>query len=133
MSMFRTLQFQPRVVTLFTHNLDAPHSQNLLNILRSDHHNKFNIEICQNFPTKDQLEYLMKIDKRVALKQVPKAELLLNRPAEDPLFGHPLKNCVADDCWNKHSSLWVDWEKAMTGTSVQSAKDRLLKTLSTLD
>lgn len=125
--MFRSIQFQPRIVTLFTHNLEAPHAQSLLTILKSDHQNKFNIEISQNFPTKDQLEYLLKIDKRVALKQIPKAELLVKRPTDDPIFGFSLKKSVGDDCWNKHTSLWVDWEKGAAGTSVHSVRDRLLQ------
>ncbi|QEU61586.1 Fmp46 [Kluyveromyces lactis] len=126
MSMFKTIQFQPRVVTLFTHKLESSHAQNLLTALKSNHKNKINIEICQKFPTRDQLEYLAKIDKPDLLEQIPKTESLLKKAAEDPLFGSPLQKCVENGSWNKQTSLWVDWEKAVLGTTVQSLKEKWL-------
>ncbi|CDO94756.1 unnamed protein product [Kluyveromyces dobzhanskii CBS 2104] len=126
MSMFRTIQLQPRVVTLFTHKLEAPHAQNILNLLKATQKSKFNIEVCQKFPTKDQLEYLAKIDQTHLLEQVPQTETLLQKAAEDPLFGSPLQKSIESGLWNKQSSLWVDWEKAVLGTSVESLKEKWL-------
>lgn len=128
--MFRTIQKQPRVVTLFTHNLESSHARSLLTVLRSDQSNNFDIEICQNFPTKDQLEYLSQIDKINLMKQIPRAETLLRKPAENPIFGSPLQKCVnKEGYWNKSSSMWVDWEKAVLGTTAESLKSKLMQKL----
>lgn len=128
MSLFRTLQNQPRVITLFTHDLEQSHTKRLIDYLQSNQlEAKMHLEISTKFPTKDQLEIMCKTNPHIMMKQIPKLFTLTNKPSFDPIFSSPLASCIKHEYWIKNSDIWVDWEKSHIGNSLQSIKIFLKK------
>lgn len=127
MSMFRTLQTQARVVTLFANDLEVNKiSSKILEYLKSDTSNKFKVEISTRFPTQDQLRYMEKFDTNGILRQQIKAmDTIMSLPSFDPIYGSSLKDCIKSGIWNPKNSLWVDWERQKLGNNIKSIKEYL--------
>lgn len=120
MSMFKTLQHQPRVISLFTHNLENNKAtEAILQLLRCDADSKYNVELDTKFPTLDQLKYMNGINSQLLQRQVPTLSQLLKQKPHDPVFHSELKDCVAKGIWNSKTPLWVDWEKKQMGNDTK--------------
>lgn len=128
MSMFRSLQHQPRVVTLFTHDVASKPSTLILRQLRGKQSEKFNIEVHTKFPTLDQLQYMRSINQPLLQSQIPSLSELLQKESSNAAFGKDLEDCVKAGTWNPRSSLWIDWEKKLMGNDASSV-ETLLKDL----
>ncbi|CAR27650.1 hypothetical protein ZYGR_0N01330 [Zygosaccharomyces rouxii] len=115
MSLFRSLQHQPRVITLFTHSLQQNSSQRILESLRANTSGKFKFELESKFPTLDQLRYMQSVNPTILSTQVPNVKSVLAKPSHDPLFQSELEKCVKGGQWNPNSSMWVDWEQQRMG------------------
>lgn len=126
MSLFRTLQREPRIITLFTHDLEGRVTSSILQSLKSDTSNKFNLEISTKFPTLDQLVYMNSVNPTVLKEQVPSLNNLLKLKSFDSIFGSPLQQCVASKNWNLKHPIWIDWERRFMGNSLKSI-DSILK------
>ena len=96
MSMFRTLQTQARVVTLFAHDLEVNKvGSKILEYLKSDTSNNFTVEISTRFPTQDQLKYMKQFDTNGILgQQIKSLDTVMNLPSFDAVYGLPLKDCI---------------------------------------
>lgn len=127
MSLFKTLQHQPRIITLFTHDVSSKPSTALLQRLQGDASDKFNIEVHTRFPTLDQLKYMYGINKSVLADQINGLSGIISKPSQDSVFNQDLAECVRLGVWNKNKSLWVDWEKKIIGDDVGSLKTLLKK------
>ncbi|SCU96305.1 LAFA_0G05622g1_1 [Lachancea sp. 'fantastica'] len=127
MSLFRTLQNQPRIITLFTHDVASKPSTLIMQQLRAGSSDKYEIEVHTKFPTLDQLKYMNSIDKTVLQAQVPNLSRLLLKDSTYETFNKDLKECVSLNSWNSTSSLWVDWEKRKLGNNASSVKSLLEK------
>lgn len=115
MSLFRSLQHQPRVITLFTHSLQQNSSQRILESLRANTSGEFKLELASKFPTLDQLRYMQSVNPTILLAQVPNVKSILAKPSHDSIFHSELEKCVKGGQWNPSSSMWVDWEKQRMG------------------
>lgn len=122
--MFRTLQTQARIVTLYAHDLEVNKlGSKMLNYLKSDTSSKFTVEISTRFPTQDQLKYMKQFDPNGILgQQIKGLDTLMRLPSFDPVYGSPLSKCITDGVWNPEMSLWVDWEKQKLGNTVKSVR-----------
>lgn len=127
MSLFKTLQHQPRIITLFTHDISSKPSTALLQRLQGDASDKFNIEVHTRFPTLDQLKYMYGINKSVLADQINGLSGIISKPSQESVFNQDLAECVRSGVWNKNKSLWVDWEKKIIGDDVGSLKALLKK------
>lgn len=127
MSMFRTLQTQARVVTLFAHDLEVNKvGSKILEYLKSDTSNNFTVEISTRFPTQDQLKYMKQFDTNGILgQQITSLDTVMNLPSFDAVYGLPLKDCIKNGVWNPQNSLWVDWERQKLGNNIKSVKEYL--------
>lgn len=126
MSMFRTLQHQPRVVSLFTNRLENNRStEKILQALKSDANNKFNVHLDTKFPTLDQLKYMNSINPTLLQRQIPQLGQLLQRKPHDSIFHSDLQDCVEKGHWNALSSLWVDWEQKRMGNDLKGIEEVL--------
>lgn len=125
--MFRTLQNQSRIITLFAHDLEVNKmGSKILEYLKSDTSNKFTVEISNRFPTQDQIKYMKQFDTSGTLgQQIKSLDKLMELPTFDPVYGSVLNKCVADGIWNPQNSLWVDWERRHLGNTIKSVKDYL--------
>lgn len=134
MSMFRTLQKQTRIVTLFAHDLEVNRvGSKILEYLKSDTSNKFTVEISTHFPTQDQLKYMNQFDTDGILgQQIKSLDTVMNLPSFDSIYGLSLKDSIKRGIWNPKNSLWVDWEKQQLGNSIKSVKE-YLKNLETAE
>lgn len=134
MSMFRTLQKQTRIVTLFAHDLEVNRvGSKILEYLKSDTSNKFTVEISTHFPTQDQLKYMNQFDTDGILgQQIKSLDTIMNLPSFDSIYGLSLKDSIKRGIWNPKNSLWVDWEKQQLGNSIKSVKE-YLKNLETAE
>lgn len=115
MSFFRTLQNQPRIITLFTDTLQHRPNQKILDSLKAHATGKYKLELAHSFPTLDQLQYMQSVNPTLLAQQVPNVKSLLSKPSHDPLFHSQLDDCVKQGYWKPSSSLWVDWEKQRMG------------------
>lgn len=127
MSLFRSLQHQPRVITLFTHDVASKPSVLIMQQLRGDQSDKFNIEVHTKFPTLDQLQYMHGINSAALQAQVATLSELMRRDSSYETFGKDLKECAKSGIWNPRTSLWVDWEKKRMGNDASSVKALLEK------
>ncbi|KAK5779554.1 putative redox protein PWA37_004434 [Arxiozyma heterogenica] len=127
MSMFRTLQKQTRIVTLFAHDLEVNKvGSKILEYLKSDTSNKFTVEISTRFPTQDQLKYMNQFDTDGILgQQIKSLDTVMNLPSFDSIYGLSLKDSIKRGIWNPKNSLWVDWERQRLGNSIISVKEYL--------
>lgn len=124
--MFKTLQHQPRVISLFTNSLENNRStESILQVLKSDANNKYNVELDTKFPTLDQLKYMNNINPALLQKQIPHLSQLLTRKPHDSIFHSDLQDCVRKGYWNSVSSLWVDWEKKRMGNDIKGITELL--------
>lgn len=132
--MFRTLQKQTRIVTLFAHDLEVNRvGSKILEYLKSDTSNKFTVEISTHFPTQDQLKYMNQFDTDGILgQQIKSLDTIMNLPSFDSIYGLSLKDSIKRGIWNPKNSLWVDWEKQQLGNSIKSVKE-YLKNLETAE
>lgn len=132
--MFRTLQKQTRIVTLFAHDLEVNRvGSKILEYLKSDTSNKFTVEISTHFPTQDQLKYMNQFDTDGILgQQIKSLDTVMNLPSFDSIYGLSLKDSIKRGIWNPKNSLWVDWEKQQLGNSIKSVKE-YLKNLETAE
>lgn len=115
MSLFRSLQHQPRVITLFTHSLQQNSSQRILESLRANTSGEFKLELARKFPTLDQLRYMQSVNPTILSAQVPNVKNVLAKPSHDSIFQSELEKCVKGGHWNPTSSMWVDWEQQRMG------------------
>lgn len=128
MSMFKTLQRQPRTISLFTHDLENSRPcLSILEYLKSHTTNRFDLELSTKFPTLDQVHYMNAINPMILRAQIPHLTKIMKLKSYDPLFGSQLSDCVTKGFWNKEAPLWVDWEKKALGTDLQSIKELLEK------
>ncbi|SCV03669.1 LANO_0G05534g1_1 [Lachancea nothofagi CBS 11611] len=127
MSLFRSLQNQPRIITLFTHDVASNPSTLIMQQLRAGPAEKYDIEVHTKFPTLDQLKYLNGIDGAMLQSQIPKLASLMHKDSSFGTFGKDLRECVKLKDWNASSSLWVDWEKRKMGNDASSVKSLLEK------
>lgn len=124
--MLKTLQHQPKVISLFTHNLENNKAtEAILQVLKCDASEKYNVELDTKFPTLDQLKYMNSINPTVLKGQIPKLSELLARKSHDSVFHSELKDCVAKGYWSSKHPLWVDWEKKRMGNDLKSIKKLL--------
>lgn len=125
--MFRTLQKQTRIVTLFAHDLEVNKvGSKILEYLKSDTSNKFTVEISTRFPTQDQLKYMNQFDTDGILgQQIKSLDTVMNLPSFDSIYGLSLKDSIKRGIWNPKNSLWVDWERQRLGNSIISVKEYL--------
>ncbi|CEP64983.1 putative redox protein LALA0_S15e01816g [Lachancea lanzarotensis] len=125
MSLFRTLQSRPRIITLFTHDVASKPSTLIMQQLRAGSSDKYEIEVHTKFPTLDQLKYMNGINSAALQAQVPNLSTLLLKDTTYETFNKDLKKCVSLKSWNSSSSLWVDWEKQKLGNDASSIKSAL--------
>ncbi|CCC68884.1 hypothetical protein NCAS_0B08000 [Naumovozyma castellii] len=124
MSLFRTIQKNPRTISLFCDSIENNKScSSILQFLKADTSNKFNVELVSTFPTLDQLKYIYGINPIVSSIQVNHINGILKLKSFDPLFGSSLHKCVKSGVWNPNVSLWVDWEKKCIGNDLKSIQD----------
>lgn len=115
MSLFRSLQNQPRIITIFTHRVQNNANQSLLKSLTTNTTGKFKLELASKFPTLDQLRYMQSVNPTILASQVPDSKTILAKPSHDPIFHSELEKCIKGGHWNPNSSIWVDWEKQRMG------------------
>lgn len=128
MSMFRTLQNQPRTISVFTHDLENNRPcLRILDYLKSNTSNKYDLELSCHFPTLDQVHYMNAINSTLLRVQIPHLSKVMKLKSYDPLFGSRLLDAVQKGNWNKESPLWVDWEKNSMGNDVESIQEHLEK------
>lgn len=126
MSMLKTLQHQPKVISLFTHNLETNRAtESILQVLKCDASEKYNVELDTKFPTLDQLKYMNSIDPGLLQAQIPKLSEVLALKSYDSIFHSELKDCVSKGYWSGKHPLWVDWEKKMMGNDLKSINELL--------
>ncbi|QLQ78558.1 hypothetical protein HG537_0A08050 [Torulaspora globosa] len=126
MSMLRSLQHQPKVISLFSHNLEnSKAAEAILQVLKCDAGEKYNVELDTKFPTLDQLKYMNSINPNVLRAQIPRLSELLERQSHDSVFHSELKECVARGYWSGKHPLWVDWEERKMGNDVESIRKLL--------
>lgn len=114
MSMFRTLQQQPRTVTIFTHI--SGELAKLTNLQREitalkckERQNKLKLDIHHAFPTWDQLKYMNTCEPRSSLiAQIPKLDEVLTFSQDHKIFQSKLSNL---NVTNRETSEMLD-EKA---------------------
>ncbi|SCU87702.1 LADA_0E05644g1_1 [Lachancea dasiensis] len=128
MSLFRTLQNQPRIITLFTHDVASKPSSLIMQQLRAGPTDKkYEIEVHTKFPTSDQLRYMSGINSTLLQSQIPTLANLMQKDSTYETFGKDLKDCVDRRLWNPSSALWVDWEKQRLGIDAESVRALLEK------
>ncbi|CAI4407161.1 CCQ_1a_G0025890.mRNA.1.CDS.1 [Saccharomyces cerevisiae] len=119
MSFWKTLQRQPRTISLFTNDIASNiKSQKCLQLLKGDVSHRFDVEIANRFPTWDQLQYMRTSCPQgpVSLqRQIPKLDSVLKYKHTDRTFGMDLQKCVQRGLWNPKEALWVDWENKLVG------------------
>ncbi|CCF59107.1 hypothetical protein KAFR_0G00740 [Kazachstania africana CBS 2517] len=130
MSLLRTLQRQPRIISLFAYDLEnCKPAGSIVQFLKSDTSNQFDLELCTRFPTLDQLLYMYKfkepLSREILNNQIKNLNEILKLKSFDSIFGSTLEHCVKIGVWNPKHALWVDWEKAKLGSSVKSIKQSL--------
>ncbi|SCU99789.1 LAME_0G05512g1_1 [Lachancea meyersii CBS 8951] len=125
MSLFRSLQNQPRIITLFTHDVASKPSTLIMQQLRAGSSTKYEIEVHTKFPTLDQLSYMSGINSAVLQAQIPNLTSLMLKDSSYSTFNKDLKECVKLKSWNPSSSIWVDWEKQKMGNDANSVKSLL--------
>lgn len=125
--MFRTVQSQSRIITLFAHDLQINKlGCKILNYLKSDTTNNFTVELSNRFPTQDQLKYMKQFDTYGVLgQQIKSLDKLLTLPSFDSVYGSTLSECIESGIWDPKTSLWVDWEKQKLGNTVKSVREYL--------
>ncbi|SCV01889.1 LAMI_0G14400g1_1 [Lachancea mirantina] len=125
MSLFKSLQNSPRIISVFTHDVGFKPASSILQELRADQNPKFDIEVHTKFPTLDQLKYMQTINASLVGKQVPHLGTLLTKSSSNSVFGQDLGDSVKAGNWNSKTALWVDWEKKKMGTDAQSVEKAL--------
>ena len=127
MSMFRTVQSQSRIITLFAHDLEVNKlGSKILDYLKSDTTHNFTVELSNRFPTQDQLKYMKQFDSQGILgQQVKSLDKLMILPSFDAVYGSSLTECIKNGVWDPKTSLWVDWEKQKLGNTVKSVRQYL--------
>lgn len=131
MSFFKTLQRQPRIISLFTNDLELNKSSKLIyQVLESQQNrdknsSQYQIEIHDKFPTLDQLKYMCSINPMAVKNQIPNLSTLIKKKTDERIFGSELKDCVKTGEWNDSGSVWVDWEKKRIGNDPLSIKTAL--------
>ena len=125
--MFRSLQQQPRVLTVFCRDATRNHAASgMLQYLRDSagRHEDVGVEVRDKFPTQDQLQYMYRADPRLIGGTVGTVAPLFKLPSHNPLFGSPLTEAVNKGVW-RDAAVWVDWEKQKVGTTLTSLKQHL--------
>lgn len=126
--MFRTLQNQPRTLSIFTHDLENNRPcLKMLEYLKSHTSNKFDLQISSQFPTLDQIHYMNAINPTILRAQIPHLSKVMKLKSYDPLFGSKLVDAVQKGSWNKERPLWVDWERNSLGNTTESIQEHLEK------
>lgn len=103
MSMFRTLQAQPRTVTIFTHvNKDRFNLTNLREVISDlkfkEKQNELKLDIQHVFPTWEQLRYMNACKPHDNLLiQVPKLDEILQFSQNHKIFQSTLSNLNIDN------------------------------------
>ncbi|CCE61988.1 hypothetical protein TPHA_0B03160 [Tetrapisispora phaffii CBS 4417] len=136
MSLFRTLQNQPRVISLFTQGVEVNSGSKILynelnkHCKSADAKTRFNIEVHKTFPTLDQLKYMVDINPKVVEQQVPNLMKIISAKNNSGIFGSSLETCIKEGIWNPEKSIWMDWEKKSIGNNLSSLQT-YLKSLET--
>lgn len=115
MSLFRSLQQQPRVITLFTHRVQQNLNKRVLQNIRDSDSGEFQLQVAHKFPTLDQLVYMKAINPMILSEQIPNIQDVLLKPTHDLIFQRDLEKCVEKGEWNSKIATWVDWEKQRMG------------------
>lgn len=124
--MFKTLQNQPRVVSLFCDNLENNRAgSRILQLLKTGSQSKLNVRLDSKFPTLDQLKYMQTINPTILQKQIPQLNELLKKKSQDSIFHSDLQECVGKGLWDPETPLWVDWERKQMGNNVEGIKNLL--------
>ncbi|EDO15321.1 hypothetical protein Kpol_448p9 [Vanderwaltozyma polyspora DSM 70294] len=130
MSLFRSLQSQPRIISIFTNNIAGNSSAKLIyDKLRQNEETKavVHMELHEKFPTLDQLKYMNDMNPKLLKDEIPNINELLKKPSHDKLFGSNLSQCTEMGNWKSNTTIWVDWEKQKIGIDVKSLEDDLGK------
>ncbi|CCH59595.1 hypothetical protein TBLA_0B07790 [Henningerozyma blattae CBS 6284] len=120
--MFRTLQQQPRVITLFGCQkiLELPKINKLNDLLlKNSLEKKIDFSYSNKFPTLDQLNYMESIDSKTLKHCIPKKDELLSKEVFNPIFSLSIRECEINKNWVKDSIVWVDWEKKLMGNNLK--------------
>lgn len=129
MSLFRSLQGQSRILTIFCKDVNTNRiGQNIVNYINeyNNRNNKLSLEIHDKFPTQDQLLYMYKIDKRLLNREINKLDQIFKLPSHDKIYGDSLDNAVKKGIWND-GNIWIDWEKQKMGDTLRSIQEHLTK------
>ena len=121
--MFRSLQFQPRIITIFCKNATTNHrATNIINYLKPlENSKRLNIEIHDKFPTSEQLQYMSEINSKLLNKQINNLNNLLKLQPHELPFNESIKDAIEQGVWNhEDGTIWVDWEKKKMGDSLKS-------------
>ncbi|CAB4254600.1 similar to Saccharomyces cerevisiae YKR049C FMP46 Putative redox protein containing a thioredoxin fold [Maudiozyma barnettii] len=124
--MFRSLQSQPRIITLFCGDMSRNRTAtNILNYLRDKQNGKvIDVEVHDQFPTRDQLQYMYRTDSKLLSHEVNGLGNLLKTAPPQPPFGQSLADAATAGVWN-NGALWVDWEKQKMGNTLRSIESHL--------
>ncbi|CCD23566.1 putative redox protein NDAI_0B05330 [Naumovozyma dairenensis CBS 421] len=126
MSLFKSLQKSPRTISLFCDNFELNKScSTILQFLKGETSNNFNLELVSTFPTLDQLKYTYKINPIIMNTQIPNLHRIMKLESFDPVFGSNLQKCAREGRWNPKVSLWVDWERKCIGNDLKSIQELL--------
>ncbi|KAG0666811.1 Fmp46p [Maudiozyma exigua] len=128
--MFRSLQFQPRIITIFCKDASNHRATNIINYLKPfETAKKLDIEIHDQFPTREQLQYMSQIDSKLLNKQINNLNTLLKLRPHEPPFNESIKDAINQGVWNhEDGTLWVDWEKQKMGDSLKSIESEIKET-----
>lgn len=124
MSFLRTLQMQPRVITLFSPTRAFPMAKLFTN---NENNSNPEIEIRTTFPTLDQLQYMNEINPKLLKKCIPTKEVLLRKDSFESVFGSELLKSQKNGDWNNGVQIWVDWEKKKMGNDIRVLQSLLKK------
>lgn len=105
--LLRSLQVnQPKIITVFSATkVLKPHWSGSAEVPdNEDGIPKFKFENRSNFPTREQLQYMVATDAGLVAKQFPNLKL------GNPPYNKSLQECAELGWWRPHHALYVDWE-----------------------
>ncbi|AGO14260.1 AaceriAFL211Wp [[Ashbya] aceris (nom. inval.)] len=125
MSLLRTLQMQPRVITVFAEHANVGAAPAILGALKSASGSRCKVQVNTMFPTLEQLTYMSEINREAVAAQIPQLSELLQKPSFSEVFCSPLEQCAEKGLWRSQGGLWVDWEKRLVGADGDSVRKLL--------